>query len=57
MEPGTAPSRTDAQQRADEIRIFTDELSRLKREGVLALTEAQREAVAQFALTGSGLES
>jgi len=46
VEPGTASSRTDAQQRADEIRTFTEELSRLEREGVLALTEAQREAVA-----------
>ena len=41
----STPSRTDAQQRADEIRIFTEELSRLEREGVLALTDAQREAV------------
>lgn len=40
------PSRTDAQQRADEIRVFGEELARLEREGVLKLTDAQREAVA-----------
>jgi len=42
----STPSRTDAQQRADEIRVFAEELSRLEREGVLALTDAQREAIA-----------
>jgi len=42
----SAPSRTDAQQRADEIRVFAEELARLEREGVLALTQGQREAVA-----------
>jgi uncharacterized membrane protein len=41
-------SRTDAQQRADEIRVFTEELSRLERERVLVLTDAQREAVAGY---------
>lgn len=40
------PSRTEAQQRADDIRVFRQELERLEREGVLALTEAQRNAVA-----------
>jgi len=39
------PSRTDAQQRADEIRVFAEELARLNKEGVLVLTPAQREAV------------
>jgi uncharacterized membrane protein len=39
-------SRSDAQQRADEIRVFGEELARLEREDVLALTPAQREAVA-----------
>ena len=41
-----APTRTDAQQRADDIRVFAEELARLEREGLLALTDAQREAVA-----------
>ncbi len=41
----SAPSRTEAQQRADEIRVFAEELSRLEREGVLALTDAQRDAI------------
>ena len=40
------PTRTDAQRRADEIRVFAEELSRLEREGVLALTAEQREAIA-----------
>ena len=39
-------SRTDAQRRADEIRVFAAELARLEREGVLALTATQRAAVA-----------
>ncbi|MBI2314381.1 MAG: DUF2157 domain-containing protein [Betaproteobacteria bacterium] len=42
----TLSSRTDAQRRADEIRVFQHELERLERDGVLALTEAQRKAVA-----------
>src|SRR5262245_28482448 len=39
-------SRSDAQQRADEIRVFAGELVRLEQEGVLALTQAQRDAIA-----------
>jgi uncharacterized membrane protein len=39
------PSRTEAQQRADEIRVFAQELERLERAGVFALTDAQRKAV------------
>ena len=39
-------SRSDAQQRADDIRVFTGELARLEEEGALALTQAQRDAVA-----------
>jgi len=39
-------SRTDAQQRADDIRIFADELARLEQENVVALTDVQREAIA-----------
>jgi uncharacterized membrane protein len=42
----TAASRTEAQQRADDIRVFQGELTRLENEGVLHLTEAQRGALA-----------
>lgn len=42
----TASSRTEAQQRADEIRVFQHELGRLEREGVLKLGDEQRRAVA-----------
>lgn len=38
-------SRTEAQQRADEIRIFQREMERLEVDGVLALTETQRNAL------------
>jgi uncharacterized membrane protein len=38
-------SRSDAQRRADSIRVFQVELARLEREGVLTLTDAQRAAV------------
>lgn len=40
------PTRTEAQQRADEIRVFQRELERLGQEGVLVLSEEQRRAVA-----------
>ncbi len=40
-------SRSEAQQRADAIRVFQAELERLEREGVLALGEDQRRAIAQ----------
>ncbi len=43
----TASSRTEAQQRADEIRVFQQELDRLEREGVLKLSDEQRRAVAE----------
>lgn len=36
-------TRTDAQNRADDIRVFTEELARLQREGVVALSEAQHD--------------
>ena len=39
-------SRSAAQQRADDIRIFQAELERLEREGALALTEDQRRTLA-----------
>jgi uncharacterized membrane protein len=42
----SASSRSEAQQRADEIRTFQVELARLEREGVLALSAEQRNAVA-----------
>jgi uncharacterized membrane protein len=41
-----ANTRTEAQRRADEIRVFQQELSRLESDGVLALTDAQREGIA-----------
>jgi uncharacterized membrane protein len=40
------PTRTEAQQRADDIRVFQAELARLEGEGVLSLDEVQRSAVA-----------
>jgi uncharacterized membrane protein len=43
----TPSSKAEAQQRADEIRVFRSELDRLEREGVLSLTEDQRRAVAE----------
>jgi uncharacterized membrane protein len=42
----SAPSRSDAQQRADDIRIFQRELKRLEREKVLSLSEDQERALA-----------
>jgi len=42
----TQPTRSEAQQRADEIRVFQRECDRLQREGVLELTAAQAAAVA-----------
>lgn len=39
-------SKADAQRRADDIRIFREELERLREANVLALTAEQREAVA-----------
>jgi len=42
----TPSSRAEAQQRADEMRLFRSELDRLEREGVLKLSEDQRRAVA-----------
>ncbi|MBU1424673.1 MAG: DUF2157 domain-containing protein [Gammaproteobacteria bacterium] len=41
------PSRHDAQQRADQIRIFRNELDLLEREGVVALSAEQRQRVAE----------
>ena len=43
----TPLSRTEAQQRADAIEVFRRELDRLEHEDVLALTDAQRQAVAE----------
>ena len=39
------PNRTEAQQRADDIRVFNVELTRLETDGVLQLDDAQRRAV------------
>lgn len=41
-----AETRTDAQKRADDIRVFTEELARVEREGVVALSAEQRQAIA-----------
>jgi uncharacterized membrane protein len=41
-----ASSRTEAQRRADAVRVFREELARLEREGALDLNEAQRAAIA-----------
>lgn len=38
----SATTRTEAQQRADDIRVFRAELDRLEREGILRLDEGQR---------------
>jgi uncharacterized membrane protein len=43
----TPTSRLEAQQRADEIRIFEAELKRLQQDGVVTLTEEQRHTIAQ----------
>lgn len=40
-------TRTEAQQRADEIRVFRQELGRLESEGVLRLGDEQRGALAK----------
>ena len=47
----TPTSRLEAQQRADEIRIFEAELKRLQQDGVVTLTEEQRRAIAQHHAT------
>jgi uncharacterized membrane protein len=41
----SAPSRSDAQQRADDIRIFRRELDRLEKDRVLSLTTEQKRAL------------
>lgn len=41
-----ASSQSDAQKRADEIRIFQKELARLEKDGALALSGEQRRAMA-----------
>jgi uncharacterized membrane protein len=43
--PAHPPSRTEAQQRADDIRVFGRELARLGEEQVLVLDDTQRAAV------------
>ena len=40
-----ASTRTEAQQRADEIRVFRIEMDRLEREGVIRLGDDQRQAI------------
>jgi uncharacterized membrane protein len=41
-------SRAEAQQRVDDIRVFAQELERLERAGVVALTDAQRRAIGDY---------
>lgn len=41
------PTRSEAQQRADEIRVFQRECERLRHEGVLELSVAQAAAVGE----------
>lgn len=41
-------TRTEAQQRADEIRVFQVELKRLEHEGVLTLNDEQSKAVVDY---------
>jgi uncharacterized membrane protein len=41
-----AQSRVEAQQRADRVRAFELELQALERDGIVSLTEAQKQAVA-----------
>lgn len=48
MKTMNVPSRTEAQQRADDIRIFQQELQRLEQEGVLVLSAAQRDSVGDY---------
>lgn len=42
------PSRHEAQQRADQVRAFQNELARLEQEGVVALDADQRQRVADY---------
>ena len=42
------PTRSEAQQRADEVRIFKRECERLRNEGVLELTTEQSRAVSEY---------
>lgn len=44
----TTPSRAEAQQRADEIRVFARELERLEAAGIIALPDAQRQAINNY---------
>ena len=44
----TVPTRSEAQQRVDEIRVFQSECQRLCRDGILELTEDQSRAVADY---------
>ena len=44
---GEAQSRMEAQQRADRVRAFEQELQALERDGIVSLTEAQKQAVAE----------
>lgn len=41
-------TKTEAQKRADQIKLFRDELALLAREGVLSLTDEQQQAIARY---------
>lgn len=43
----SAPSRSDAQQRADDIRVFRRELERLEQDKILSLTAEQKHALTE----------
>src|ERR1700761_2577369 len=44
----TVLSRSDAQQRVDDIRVFRDELARVEAQGVLRLDDAQQSALRRY---------
>lgn len=44
----TTQTRSEAQTRADDIRVFRRELERLEHAGLLALSDSQRQAIAAY---------
>ena len=44
----TVPTRSDAQRRVDAIRVFREELARLRAENMVSLSEEQEHAVAEY---------
>ena len=47
-EPPDLPDHSERRQRAEQIRVFRDELERLRRAGALSLDEAQQQALAAY---------